>query len=108
MKLMCAITNDKVGRTYGKYCTLYEPMTNEGTRCCATCANQRPEGDRSIIILRTVPPSLGENTGLYCKVNKRPCKRGEGLRCTSFLAMRQYIDHYCSNCEHSINHKELK
>lgn len=105
MKLLCAVTNDKVCQTYGRYCSVYEPSTNTGKRCCATCTNMRPYDDVNIILTRKVPPSLGENTGLFCKVNKRECKRGEGLRCRYFIASRAYFDHYCSNCEHSINHK---
>lgn len=108
MKLLCAISNEKVSESSGRYCSAFEPMLNEGQRCCKTCANHRPENDPTILALRTVPPSLGENTGLACKLQKRMCKRGEGLKCKLFVASRAYIDHYCSNCEHSFNYKPEK
>lgn len=108
MKILCSVINEKIAITNGKHCSMYEPSSHIDKRCCGTCLNQRSENDISINLIKSVPAGLGENKNLSCSVYGRMCKRGEGLRCPSYVASHLCIDHYCSNCEHSFNYKPKK
>lgn len=102
MKILCSIINEKMSVSNGKHCSMYEPSSHIGKRCCGTCIHQRPDNDLSIMLIKSVPAGLGENKNLSCEIENRPCKRGEGLRCPNYLTNQPFIDHYCSSCLHSL------